>query len=362
MHGGASPAGPARNGSTPWTERSTPHSRSQRHPACVLTRTADPRKPRSAACANRAGGFVLLARPSRHAAARSARISRRAGITVVAGAALDRRGSRTMTVDAGIARGTRVAVIASADDGLAGRRRLADLEADDLRAPRTLLRNGLDRSRVDRADARKELPLVGERHEPLVDEHRVSTLSRVVLKRQRDQVAEPAAGKRVLVREEPITGLERELVATSHRLRDQVAAHPPGHARHDRLREEEPDVCPVARARALDGNRQAHGTAGVGEGSDVVRPAPLVEVGSEQPTTLVFEHRIHADHVATLQMIEDRLVAHREEGLIRALPALHSRLLTYAAHPLVPAGGSIATTAGAGVLPVPRVDVGTTTE
>src|SRR5262249_29258947 len=57
-----------------------------------------------------------------------------------------------------------------------------------------------------------------------------------------------------------------------------------------------------------------------------------------------------------------RLVTHREEGLIRALPALHSRLLTYAAHPLVRAGGSIATTAGAAVLPVPRVDVGTTAE
>src|SRR5262249_6511079 len=71
MHGGASPAGPARNGSTPWTERSTPHSRSQRHPACVLTRTADPRKPRSAACATRAGGFVLRARLSRHAGQRT---------------------------------------------------------------------------------------------------------------------------------------------------------------------------------------------------------------------------------------------------------------------------------------------------
>src|SRR5262249_54626689 len=97
----------------------------------------------------------------------------------------------------------------------------ADLEADYLPAPRTLLRDRLDRSRVDRADARKELPLVGERNEPLVDEHRVSTLSRVVLKRQRDQVAEPAAGKRVLVREEPIVGLRGELMTTSQRLHDQ---------------------------------------------------------------------------------------------------------------------------------------------
>lgn len=98
-----------------------------------------------------------------------------------------------------------------------------------------------------------------------------------MLERQRDQVAEPAAENRVLVRKETIVGFEGQLVATSHGLRDQVAAHLPGGAREDRLREEEPDVRSLARARTLDGYRQAHGTARGGEGCDVVRPRLLVE-------------------------------------------------------------------------------------
>jgi hypothetical protein len=88
----------------------------------------------------------------------------------------------------------------------------------------------------------------------------------------------------------------------------------------------------------------------------------LVEVGSEQPTTAVFEHRIHADQVAPLKMIEDCLVAHGDECLVRALPAFHVGLLAHAAHPLVRADWSIAMTAGSWVLPVPRVDVVTAAE
>ena len=63
---------------------------------------------------------------------------------------------------------------------------------------------------------------------------------------------------------------------------------------------------------------------------DVVRPRLLVEVDGEQPAAAVFEHRIDADHVAPLEMIEDRLVTHRDEGLVRTVPALDARLLAHA--------------------------------
>jgi hypothetical protein len=58
----------------------------------------------------------------------------------------------------------------------------------------------------------------------IVDEDRVSGLPRRLLERQSDEVSEPAVRHRVLTREQPVVGIEADLVATLNRGCQQRAA------------------------------------------------------------------------------------------------------------------------------------------
>ena len=189
--------------------------------------------------------------------------------------------------------------------------------------------------------------MIRERLELLVDEEAVSLLAGLVLERQRDQVAEAAPGHRLLVWEETVVGLHAELVAAAHRLGDEVAAHPSRDARVYRRGEEEPRVCAVPRAGALDRDGYADGSAGFGKCGDVFLPRGLVEIGSEKPAALILEERVNAHHVSALQVVDDDLVAERDEGLVRTVAALASGLEhAESGLPLVRARGGVAGLAG----------------
>ena len=69
-------------------------------------------------------------------------------------------------------------------------------------------------------------PLVGVWHELIVDEDRVPHLTRTVLERQRNEIAESAPGQGVLVGEQAIVRSQAELMTATHRLGDDVAAQP----------------------------------------------------------------------------------------------------------------------------------------
>src|SRR5437867_10057134 len=112
------------------------------------------------------------------------------------------------------------------------------------------------------------------------------------------------------------------MVTARHRLGDEVATHPACGCGGHGCGEEEPDVRTVPRSRTLDGRREPKGSRGLDEGSDVVSPRLRVEVGRQEPAPVVLEERIDPDHVATLEVIEEYLVAHRDERMIRALAAL----------------------------------------
>src|SRR5437899_1790797 len=127
-----------------------------------------------------------------------------------------------------------------------------------------------------------------------------------------------------------------------HGLGDEVATHPACRCGGHGCGEEEPDVRAVPRSRTLDGRREPNGARGLDEGRDVVSPRLLVEVGCQEPARVVLEEWIEPDHVTALEVIEDDLVAHRDEGLIRALAAPDARLIADAAHPLVGTGGRVA--------------------
>jgi hypothetical protein len=96
---------------------------------------------------------------------------------------------------------------------------------------------------------------------------------------------------------------------------------------------------------------------GLGEGGHVVGPRRLIEVRCQEPTRFIGQERVDPDNMTSLKVIKDDLVLDREEGLVRTLTALHSRLLANAPNPLVPARGCVSLAAGPGVRPEPRVDV-----
>ena len=66
--------------------------------------------------------------------------------------------------------------------------------------------------------------------------------------------------------------------------------------------------------------------------------------------------------IRAAQVALDHLIRHGDEGLVRALAALHARLAADTRHPLVGAGRCVAGTVGLGVLPAHREDVGPTRE
>jgi hypothetical protein len=73
-----------------------------------------------------------------------------------------------------------------------------------------------------------------------VHEHAVAVRSGLVLKGQRNEIAKPAARHRILVREEPIVRRHAQLVATAHRVRDEVTTHLACSPRRHGCSEEEP--------------------------------------------------------------------------------------------------------------------------
>ena len=216
---------------------------------------------------------------------------------------------------------------------------------DDLSAPRRLLGNRLYVGELEALDGGKESPLVRIRPEELVNELGVAVLARLTLKRKRDQIPEPAFGHGVLVREETVVRLHRELVSAGHGVRDQEAAHLSRHLRRHRSREEEPGVGAVSGTGALHGYRNSVSLARLAEGRHVFLPALVVEVHGEEPARLVLEHGIDAHDLLALEVLEDFCIVDRQEGLVRAFtagrPAAASRalLLADAADPFVGASG-----------------------
>src|SRR5262249_32857899 len=116
---------------------------------------------------------------------------------------------------------------------------------------------------------------------------------------QRNQTPETTFGHGVLVREETIIGLHIEFMPTTHRLRDEVATHPPCHVCRDGGAEEEPRMSAITRAGAFYCSGCAKCSARLSKGSNIFLPRGFVEVNSQKPTGLVFEERINTHHVST---------------------------------------------------------------
>jgi hypothetical protein len=73
---------------------------------------------------------------------------------------------------------------------------------------------------LDPRQGGEERPLVRERLELLVNEDGIAMASWFLLKRQRDEIAEPTPRHSVLVREETVIGPHAQFVPASHGFRE----------------------------------------------------------------------------------------------------------------------------------------------
>lgn len=131
------------------------------------------------------------------------------------------------------------------------------------------------------------------RSELAVEEQTIAALARPLLERQRDQIAETALRKRVLVWKEPIVGVESDLRAPLHRLGQDVSAEFARERRWNRLLEKEPNMPTAARTRAFERGVETQLAAGLEKRSGVIAPPGLVEINGEKEAGFVEEQRIN---------------------------------------------------------------------
>jgi hypothetical protein len=92
------------------------------------------------------------------------------------------------------------------------------------------------------AHVREKCPLVGPRHEAVIQEHAVAQLAWPSLQWQGNEVSEAAAGHRVLTGEEPIVRIQADVGSGLHRFCEEVGPEPACHCSRQSRLEEEPDV------------------------------------------------------------------------------------------------------------------------
>ena len=234
---------------------------------------------------------------------------------------------------------------------------IGDTQADDPSAGSCVPDDLLHPQHRESIHGRQPAPLVGIRDEAVIHEDCVPGLPRLVLQRERNQVAESASWHRVLVWEQTVVRPHGQLVAPLHGLGDEVATQSARRHRRHGFREKEPGMGSVPRPRPFDNGIEIEASARLHERSHVVPPAFAVEVRSQESARLVAEHGIHPHDQPAAQMFRHDLVRHRNEGLIGTLAALHARLLAYPSDPLVAAGRGVPLPAGLRVLPELRENV-----
>jgi hypothetical protein len=133
-----------------------------------------------------------------------------------------------------------------------------------------------------------------------------------------------------------------------------------------RFCKENPDVGAIAGTRALKSRRNLLFSTCRKIRQRVAPPSLLVEIGDQEPASLIGHERVHASdervgsfwigRIPPLKMASNDVIAHRDECLVRAFHALDPRLFADTADPSICARGRIAGFPGLGILPPMRED------
>ena len=211
--------------------------------------------------------------------------------------------------------------------------------------------------------AREKRPLVRKGREVVIDEDGIARPACRPLQWQGDQITQTAPRQVILAGEQSVVGREAEVRRAIERSCDHERAQAPSLDCGDRLRQEQPSVRSLARARTLDGDRQIVLPADCDEGMNIPLPISLVEVRGQERTLVIGQQRIHTRHerlvvmVMAFEMPRDHLVRDRKEGLIRAGGAFDGGFAAEPRLPLVGARRRITASAGIRVLPAHWIHV-----
>ncbi|OIQ72318.1 hypothetical protein GALL_460570 [mine drainage metagenome] len=212
--------------------------------------------------------------------------------------------------------------------------------------------------RGHRLDGGQECPLVRVGAQLGVDEDAETLIPRALLQRQGDQVAEPAFGYRVLIREQPVVGREPELPRARAGVADGGRAQAADIACRHAAGEEHPGMGALTGSRNLQRRRHAQLSARLHEGPRVVPPIRLVEIDGQEAAAVVLQQRVHPDRVLAGQVLVDHRVRQRDKQAMAAIAALDARLVAHTGAPLIRAGRRVARLARGLALPTDRIHVG----
>src|SRR5258708_54993 len=203
--------------------------------------------------------------------------------------------------------------------------------------------NILDSRPIDPLDCRQKRPLVGVWNEVFVEEHAVAGFPRPFLQRQRDEISEAALRKCVLIGKKSVVRIQADVGSALHGFGQDMRSKPPRQRRGDRLVEENPNVCSVTGARALQRGWNAQTTASFPKCLRVLSPAFLVEIDGQEKAGFVLKHRIDAHDeilaliILTREVPPDCLIGDGEKALMRTIAAFDPGFLANALNPFVAA-------------------------
>jgi len=81
--------------------------------------------------------------------------------------------------------------------------------------------------------------------------------------------------------------------------------------------------------------------AGFRQGLHILFPCGFVKINREEPTTFVVKHRVDAEGMPTLQVVQHGLIVYRDECLVRTFSAFYLGLAANIGRPFVEASWGI---------------------
>lgn len=151
---------------------------------------------------------------------------------------------------------------------------------------RCILDGGFQVCQGHGADRCQKRPLIGMRLESIIHKNTEAFFARLLLERQRNQVAKTTLGQGVLVGKQPIVRLKFQLPGSGAGVADdggaKTARIPRGHGAG-----KNPGMCACAGAGNFDGDGYAKFVAGNGKSFGIVAPLSLVKIDGEEMAGIV---------------------------------------------------------------------------
>ena len=202
--------------------------------------------------------------------------------------------------------------------------------------------SGLDVLNSHKQDARQKCPLIRVGTQLRVDKHTTTPLPRSLLQRQSDEITKAALGHGVLIRKQPIIGLQLQLSATRAGMADDGGTQAPSIACRHPTGEKHPDMGALARAGNLQRRRYTQLLTRANYRAGILAPIGLIKIDGQKMAGVILQERINTHSVATSKMIVNHIIGEGAQPAVMAVSTLDSRFFANPGTPFVGTGRSVA--------------------